>query len=115
MNYWYVTNQIVIVDLTNNQRFTKSKFATRYKFYNENNYWNFSLLGINNSPDKYKCIEDLYLKIKKNIKNKMHDYYLYQLKDNLSYEEFEYETELFLEEFKLYLDKFEFDNIKKII
>lgn len=109
------TNQFVIVDLTKDERFIKSKFNEKYKFHNNCNYYNFSLLEINNSPNKYEYLKKLYLKIEKNKKtNCGYDYYLFQLKE-MSYEEFEYEIDLMLEEFKLFLDKFEFDDIENII
>lgn len=108
--------EIIILDLQNDIRLLSSDFVRKYKFFDDIFFNSMSFLELNNSPDKYKFIKELYNKIinKNKLKLKMYNYYLFQLRD-MSYDEFEYEVDLMLEEFKLFLDHFEFNKDEKKI
>jgi hypothetical protein len=98
---------VCVIDLSKDKRFYDSDYIKKYGkiFYNVYDF-RFSFLVLNNSPDKYKYLKQIFYEIKKFIS----DY------KNMSYEEFEHKIDLMLEEFKLFLDKFEFnEDEKKII
>jgi hypothetical protein len=109
--------KIEVIELNNeNEVFKKSTFYEKYKIIFED-YTNFrtSFLSLINNPEKYSIYKKIYEKIKQDelYKDKYYNNDIYKAE---SYEEFEYNFDLVLEEFKLFLDKFEFDeNLKKII
>lgn len=109
------SNEIKILDLKTDVRFMSSSFVKKYKFYDDVFFNSISFLELNNSLDKYEIIKKLYNKIinDKN-KQKIFSFYLFQFRD-MSYDEFEYEIELMLEEFKLFLNHFEFNEDEKEI
>lgn len=93
-------NFVIVLNLHSDKRFIESEFIKKYPYFDDTHLFRFSFLNLNNSPDKYKGIKQLYNKTSK-IK---------------TYEEFEYTMDLMLEEFKLFLDHFEFnEDEKKII
>jgi hypothetical protein len=100
-------NYIVVVKLTCDKRFSDSEFYKKYKtLFNNINDFGFSFLKLNSSQQKYTIIKTIYYE----LKEKQSEY------AKMSLEEFEYKIDLMLEEFKLFLDKFEFnENEKKII
>ena len=110
----FIINEInvMVMKLDLDKRFYESEFIKKYKniFYDPY-FLDFSFLQLNNHPDKYKFIKELYKKAKRTELMFNHS-----LLCQKSYEEFEYEIDLMLEEFKLFLDKFEFnEDEQKII
>ena len=104
-------NGAIVVQLDIDKRFIKSEFIKKYMIFYDPYFFDFSFLQLNNHPDKYKFIKKLYEKAK--ITDITFNNSLLCQK---SYEEFEHEIELMLEEFKLFLDKFEFnEDEQKII
>ena len=96
-------NIINVLDLDNgNERLYGTTYYSKYKSY----FHNFkikSFLTLNDSPDKYKIINKIY-------KEMLYDKYFNELIKVKSYEEFEYEFDLMLEEFKVFCDNFEFNS-----
>lgn len=110
---------LTIIDLKNDSRLKNSVFFKKYKFFNDEFFSDISFLELNESSDKYIIVKKMYDKItmykKKFGETGYYNYYIFQLRD-MCYDEFEYEIDLMLEEFKLFLDKFKYDkNEKKII
>ncbi len=100
-------NSVTVVNLHKDKRFKDSDYIKKYEkyFYDTQNF-RVSLILLNNSPDKYKYLLNIYNKIVRNDCS-------YK---NIPYTEFEYKIDLMLEEFKLFLNKFEFnEDEKKII
>jgi hypothetical protein len=104
-------NHVVIIELDNCKKFLNSDFMNKYSWIYIDPYsFDFSFLKLNNSPDKYKLIRQLFNKINYDKGD------IFCNIENLSYEEFEHKIDHMLEEFKLFLDKYEFDeDTKKII
>ena len=104
-------NGVIVLQLDIDKRFIDSEFIKKYMIFYDPYFFDFSFLRLNNHPDKYNYIKELYKKAK--ITELSFKHFLLCQK---SYEEFEHEIELMLEEFKLFLDKFEFnEDEQKII
>jgi hypothetical protein len=119
------TKKIVIVDFDNrfdgtvNSRLVSSCFIKKYtRYFNDCSHFRGSLLELNNSADKYNDVKYIYNKLT-NERGYNRNYlpvYIYNDDgDIISYEEFEYNVDLMLEEFKLFVDKFEFNSDEKRI
>jgi hypothetical protein len=95
--------KIVIVNLDrSSDRLNSSDFMKKHdRDFNNFSYYRVNFLELNNSPDKYSHIKYLYKKIKDDC--------------DKSLEEYEYNFDLMLEEFKLFVDKFEFNSDEKRI
>jgi hypothetical protein len=117
-------NNIIVFDLnTNNKRFTETNFYSKYK----NTFSNFGVIGQNNYsdltnlPNKYFILKHIFNEI--NFLKYIDEWTpeLLLKKDGnkieiVSCEEFEYNVDLMLEEFKVFCDNFEFNlDEKKII
>ena len=105
-------DSVIVLNLDLDKRFNESDFLNKYIFFEHTQFFRFSFLKLNESPNKYNEIKKLYKDYDK--------YFCYEspfnMKTTKTYEEFEYYIDLMLEEFKLFLDKFEFnENEKKII
>jgi len=112
----YIDNEIIIVNLDNDDRLKKSNFINKYKFLDDNCFLNTSLLELCQSPEKYYIIKKIYENIKKHkqtYKN-INNFFVYQF-NSINYDEFEYKIDMMLEELKLFLDKFQFDNFEQKI
>lgn len=100
---------VIVLHLELDKRFSESEFLKKFIFFDDTQLFRFSFLKLNDSPNKYTEIKRLY---NDNFANRHYQYRL----NIKTYEEFEYYIELMLEEFKLFLDHFEFnENEKKII
>lgn len=104
-------NCLIVLNLHLDKRFSESEFLKKYKYFDDIYFFRFSFLKLNDSPNKYIGIKKLYNDIcNKKTQSITHFMHI------KTYEEFEYEIETMLEEFKLFLDHFEFnEDEKKII
>jgi hypothetical protein len=114
--------KITILEInSNNKKFTKSKFyLTHMEYFTYSEIRSF--LDLIDSPNKYQTIKSLYksltdknkmwipnfLKKDKSSKSEL-------LTNVISYEEFEYNFDMMLEELKLYCNTFEFECDEKRI
>lgn len=98
--------KVIVVDLKNDKRFLKSDFNKKYGFnFNSNPYFEFSFISLMESKNKYQQYKNIYGNIQRRTHNSHHTKYY-----DMSYEEFEYDMDLMLEEFKLFLDNFELND-----
>lgn len=104
-------NRIIVLDLSDcNQSLSKSKYYSKYKSLFNNYNLRISHLELINSSDKYDIIKHIYSNQKEN--NSL----IFKDKKSNSYDEFEYEFDLMLEELNVFCNTFEFDsNQNKII
>jgi len=113
-------NCITIFDFDSmNKRLMDSKFYSKYG----DIFSNFSVIGeisyskLYDNPDKYSKLKYRYERIKKNVDHWTPKILLSREDNNLivSYEEFEYNIDVMLEEFKLFCKFFEFNEYEKKI
>ena len=100
-------------------RLAKSNFMSKYSnSYNDYNFLRISLLELNNKPEKYEIIKNIYQSCTKYVRYGHHIPDILYDNDGIivSLEEFEYKMDIMLEEFKLFTNTFEFsEDEKKII
>ena len=86
-----------------NTRLTNSDFMIKYnKYFNDYHLFRYSFLSLGNCSDKYFKIKNIYEQIKNDNEYK-----------NISYEEFEFNIDIMLEEFKIFLHNVEFNSDEK--
>lgn len=115
------TNKIYIIDfgISDDKRLFNSEYIKKYSTLFLNNNIRYEFLKLNNSPDKYQIIKELYKKFLDYDTIVLQHYKLEKIVDGVGmdviipYEEFEYYFETMLNEFHLFLNNWEFEDGEK--
>jgi hypothetical protein len=110
-------NDVIVSELNDDKRFIDSEFIKNHRILFEViGYFGISYLLLNNSPNKYKYYREIFDKIKNMIYMGGVDIVFEEFDEDMCYEEFEYKMDIMLDQFNLFLNKFELsEDEKKII
>jgi len=114
------TMDIIVINLDlNNKRLYDTEYMKKYSTLFANYDIRCKFLGLNNCPDKYNKIKDIYKTYETYDISELKYYKLEKVENGndmgviMSYEEFEYYYETMLNEFHLFLNTFEFEDEEK--
>lgn len=113
------TNITVIKLDSNDERLSNSEYMKKYSTLFTNYNIRYKFLELNNSPNKYDIIKELYIKFLTFGIREIQYYKLEKIEDGvgmgviMSYEEFEYYFETMLDQFHLFLNTWEFEDKEK--
>lgn len=105
--------------LSEDKRLSDSEYMKKYSTLFVNYNISYKFLELNNCPNKYNIIKDIYKKIKRYNMSELKYYKLEKVEDGVGmgvimpYDEFEYYFETMLNEFHLFLNTFEFEDGEK--
>ena len=113
------TNITVIKLDSNDERLSNSEYMKKYSTLFTNYNIRYKFLELNNSPNKYDIIKELYIKFLTFGIREIQYYKLEKVEDEVGmgiiipYEEFEHYFETMLDEFHLFLNTWEFEDGEK--